>query len=100
MDILGVPPPDFMQEEGIRLFAKAVDKLYRRHATPVLCARWREQGQVDRALWEQAARDGLLCASIPAEYGGGGGDYRHETILSMAAIRRGVDGCQGWRRAS
>jgi len=92
MDILGVPSPDFMQEEDILLFADAVDKFYRRHATPELCAKWRDQRQVDRDLWEQAARDGLLCASIPAEYGGGGGDYRHETILSMAAIRLGVDG--------
>lgn len=92
MDILGVAPPAFMQDEDILLFADAVDKFYRKHATPELCAKWREQGQVDRGLWDQAAKDGLLCASMPPEYGGGGGDYRHETILSMAAIRLGVDG--------
>lgn len=92
MDVLGVAPPHFMQDEEIRLFADTVDKFYERHAPPALCEKWREQGQVDRALWVQAARDGLLCVSMPVEYGGGGGDYRHETILSMAAIRRGVDG--------
>lgn len=92
MDVLSIPQPDFMQEEEIILFGDMVDKFYERHATPELCEKWREQGQVDRALWEQAARDGLLCVSMPEAYGGGGGDYRHETILSMAAIRRGVDG--------
>jgi len=92
MDILGVAPPAFMQDEDILLFTDAVDKFYRKHATPESCAKWREQGQVDRGLWEQAARDGLLCISTPPEYGGGGGDYRHETILSTAAIRLGVDG--------
>lgn len=81
-----------MQEEEIVLFADMVEKFYETHATPELCEKWRDQGQVDRQLWEQAARDGLLCASMPIEYGGGGGDFRHETILSMAAIRRGVDG--------
>jgi len=92
VSILGVSPPDFMQDEEIVLFAEAVEKFYEKHAPPDLCRKWREQGQVDRALWEQAARDGFLCASMPVEYGGGGGDFRHETILSMAAIRRGVDG--------
>ena len=92
MDVLGVPPPAFMQDEDVVLFADVVDRFYRKHAGPELCAKWREQGHVDRALWEQAAKDGLLCASMPAEYGGGGGDYRHETILSMVGIRLGVDG--------
>jgi acyl-CoA dehydrogenase len=92
LDVLGVPQPAFMQHEEIVLFADTVEKFYQRHATPELCEKWRAQGQVDRQLWEQAAKDGLLCASMPVEYGGGGGDFRHETILSMAAIRRGVDG--------
>jgi len=92
MDILGVAPPAFMQGEDILIFADTVNKFYRKHATPELCVKWREQGHVDRELWEQAARDGLLCVSMPPEYGGGGGDYRHETILSVAAIRLGVDG--------
>lgn len=91
-DVLGVPTPTFMQDEDIVLFTDAVEKFYQKHATPELCAKWREQGHVDRALWEQAARDGLLCASMPVEYGGAGGDFRHETILSTAAIRMGVDG--------
>ena len=44
--------------------------------------RWIEQGKVDRDAWNKAGEAGLLCAEIPAQYGGGGGDYRHETIVT------------------
>jgi acyl-CoA dehydrogenase len=81
-----------MLEEDIVLIADMVERFYEKHAPPELCEKWRHQKQVDRALWEQAAADGLLCVSIPTEYGGGGGDLRHEAIISEAAIRRGVDG--------
>ncbi|GAA3821064.1 acyl-CoA dehydrogenase family protein [Nocardioides panacisoli] len=37
--------------------------------------------QVDRDLWNKAGEMGLLCASIPEEYGGGGGTFAHEAIL-------------------
>src|SRR5262245_29041175 len=44
-------------------------------------ARWREQHHVDRETWRKAGDTGLLLLDVPAEYGGGGGDFRHEAVL-------------------
>jgi len=43
--------------------------------------RYIENKQVDRELWTKAGALGLLCASIPEEYGGGGGTFAHEAVL-------------------
>ena len=53
-------------------------------------ARWREQHHVDRELWSRAGEVGLLCTDIPAEYGGVGGDARHEAVVTEEMGRRGI----------
>lgn len=53
--------------------------------------RWSEAKQVDRELWRKAGEIGLLCLSIPEEYGGGGGTFAHEAILLEEQARVGDD---------
>jgi acyl-CoA dehydrogenase len=52
--------------------------------------RWREQHHVDRDLWNRAGAAGVLCTDIPAEYGGLGGDARHEAVVTEAVAGRGI----------
>ncbi len=54
--------------------------------------RWMENKQVDRELWTKAGEVGLLCLSIPEEYGGGGGTFAHETVLVEEQARAGDSG--------
>lgn len=48
---------------------------------------WAEQQHVDRDVWRRAGELGLLCLSIQEEYGGGGGDFRHEAVVTIEQIR-------------
>ena len=52
----------------------------------------RERGHVGHALWRRAGELGLLCTDIPEEYGGAGGDFRHEAVFYEAMARRGLSG--------
>jgi acyl-CoA dehydrogenase len=54
--------------------------------------RWAEQHHVDRELWRRAGDVGLLCLSMPEEYGGGGGTFAHETVLIEEQVRVGDSG--------
>jgi len=55
-------------------------------------ARWRKQKHVDRETWRRVGEAGFLLLDVPAEYGGGGGDFRHESVLYEELARRGISG--------
>ena len=54
--------------------------------------RFDAQQQVDRGLWQKAGDVGLLCASIPTAYGGGGGSFAHEAAVLEAQAHAGDTG--------
>tara|TARA_R100000049_G_C1951256_1_gene99268 strand:- start:59 stop:1222 length:1164 start_codon:yes stop_codon:yes gene_type:complete len=92
MPAIDVPQPGFMDEEEIAVFADAVGKFYEKHAPEARVLKWREEGQVDRDFWREAGEAGLLGASVPEEYGGHGGDFRHEMVVIDQQGRHNVEG--------
>ncbi|MGI4814854.1 MAG: acyl-CoA dehydrogenase family protein [Janthinobacterium lividum] len=64
----------------LEVFRDSVLKFYERELAPHE-ERWGKQQHVDREAWHKAGAAGLLCASIPETYGGGGGSFLHEAIL-------------------
>ena len=57
-----------------------------------LDAQWRAQHNVGKEIWRRAGAQGFLCTDIPGEYGGGGGDFRHEAVIYEELGRRGLSG--------
>ncbi|UUZ44776.1 acyl-CoA dehydrogenase family protein [Janibacter limosus] len=53
--------------------------------------RFTTQGAVDREFWNKAGDAGLLCISIPEEYGGGG-TFAHEAVVAEEQARAIDDG--------
>ncbi len=56
---------------------------------------WRENGMIDREAWNEAGEMGFLCASMPEEYGGGGGDFGHEAAILLAQAQANQAGFGG-----
>lgn len=92
MGVLDVAKPAFMAEEDIAIFHDAVGKFFDEHAPEAVVATWRKNHVVDRDMWTKSGAAGLLGLSIPEEYGGAGGDYRHEVVLMEQLGLKGVDG--------
>ncbi|MEP3422979.1 MAG: acyl-CoA dehydrogenase family protein [Erythrobacter sp.] len=92
MPVIDVPQPAFMEDEEISIFADAVGKFYQQHAPEKRVESWRENGQVEREFWNEAGAAGILGVSVPEEYGGHGGDFRHDMVVLDQQSKHDVDG--------
>lgn len=92
MTALDVARPDFMADPEIAMFGDAVARFFDRHAPAERVQRWRDDGRVDAAMWRETAEAGLLCPAVPEQYGGAGGDFRHDVVLIEQMGLKGVDG--------
>ena len=61
-------------------FRETVRKFYEKEVIPYT-ERFEDQQHVDRELWNKAGELGLLCATMPEEYGGSGVDRLYSMIL-------------------
>ncbi|HEY5756127.1 MAG TPA: acyl-CoA dehydrogenase family protein [Steroidobacter sp.] len=92
MSVLNVPTPGFMADDEIRTFEDSVARFYDQHAPEQRVAQWLSDGKVERAFWNEAGEGGLLGVSVPAEYGGGGGDFRHDLVVLEQTVRKQISG--------
>ncbi len=62
-------------------FRDTVRRVFDRHMVPNL-DRYEAEGVVDRDAWKAAGEGGLLCPTVPEEYGGLGLDYRYNAVVA------------------
>ncbi|WP_328451960.1 acyl-CoA dehydrogenase family protein [Amycolatopsis sp. NBC_00438] len=85
-----VPAKRSLYEEDHELLRDTVRAFVDKHAAPH-AERWKAEGKVDRELFREAARAGILGFSIPEEYGGGGiTDYRFNAVIGEEFSRNPV----------
>jgi acyl-CoA dehydrogenase len=90
MSVLQTARPSWKTPD-LDLFEEEAAKFFTRELSPHV-EKWRDQGCVDRWAWEKAGAAGLLCMSMPEEYGGAGGTFAHEQIFIEQQIKAGVEG--------
>ena len=91
MNVITTPSPDFMLEEDIVMFSDSVGRWIDEHAPPEAVQSWIANSSVPRDLWNRAGEAGLMGLSQPEEWGGMGGDYRHEVVLMRQLGWKGAD---------
>ncbi|MCW5725140.1 MAG: acyl-CoA dehydrogenase family protein [Maricaulaceae bacterium] len=90
-DPLNVPKPEWLDREDVNIFSDAVRGFVEKEITPH-GDRFEKQGIVDREIWNKAGAAGILVPACPEEYGGAGGDWRHDYAFHMAVAELGADG--------
>lgn len=80
-----------MFTEEHELFRETVRRFIEKEITPHH-EQWEKEGQVPRELWLKAGEAGLLCCTVPEEYGGLGLDYLFDVVVFEELWRSGSSG--------
>jgi acyl-CoA dehydrogenase len=83
--------PRTLFSEEHEMFREAARRFIEKEVVPYH-AQWERDGIVDRDLWRKAGEQGLLCCTVPEEYGGPGGDFLHSAIVNEEMARVGASG--------
>jgi len=89
MTVLNLPRPAWMTEDLVVLEEQA-RRFVRAEFAPHV-DRWHEQGMYEREVWTKAGEAGLLCPSMPEEYGGAGGTFAHDAVINRELSLAGFD---------
>ncbi len=87
---LGIKRPAWREQEEFVLFFDAACAFVKDNLVPNT-EHYEKQGFVDRDIWLKAGQMGLLVPDCEEEYGGVGGDFRHDAVLIDAIHGQGVD---------
>jgi len=79
------------QDEELSMFRDSVGRFLEAEVAPH-DEQARREGNVGHAMWRKVGEMGLLCTDIPEEYGGAGGDFRHEAVVAEEMGKRGLTG--------
>ncbi len=77
--------------EDHQMFRESVRRFLEKEVAPHH-ARWEEQGYVDREVWLKAGENGLLCSSMPEEWGGAGADRLYSVVVMEEIARINATG--------
>src|SRR3982751_3637878 len=73
-------------------FRDSVRSFFDKHVKP-FHAEWEKAGIVDRGVWLEAGKQGILGMDVPEQYGGGGvKDFRYNAVVGEETTRAGASG--------
>ena len=79
--------------EELRMYRKSVREFLQNEFVPCQ-EKWREQHRPDAEAWKKAGQTGLLLPDVPDEYGGGGGTFAHQAVVTEELAQAGLNfGC-------
>lgn len=77
--------------EEHQMFRESVRRFVQKEIVPYH-AQWERDGIVPRELWRKAGEQGMLCCTVPEEYGGLGLDYLFDVVVFEELWRVGASG--------